>query len=436
MNLRSALRSDQQQGFDGKALKVIIPLASSSQFLSGVQRHAINLARCLLTRKEIAQVTVVAAPWQMDFVQDALPSSDPRLHLRAAPIGASVFSRNLWFYSKLPELARQLNADIVHLAYPVPMRRRAFHCPTVVTLHDMYPYEIPENFGFPKVLFNREVLRSCLERIDAIASVSQYTQFKLESIYPQLSKRKTVVIQNSVEPLSGPQSGPLPGQSSGPLSGPLPRSREDIPAANWGDHPFLLCVAQHRRNKNIVLALRIFERLLNMHYLAPRTRMLIVGIHGPETAAINEYVATAGLESNIVFLNGISDAQLQWCYRNCWLLLAPSIVEGFGLPVAEAILAGCRVVCSDIPSFRELGEDHCRFVPLGPNETERFARAICEVIGKEAPKPATLPQLSAPFIAEQYLQLYRSFVPAPGAPTVFESALFSPAGERNPLLRT
>ena len=56
--------------------------------------------------------------------------------------------------------------------------------------------------------------------------------------------------------------------------------------------------------------------------------------------------------------------ELQWCYRKCELLLAPSSIEGFGLPVAEALLAGCRIVCSDILAFRELEGKNCHYVPL------------------------------------------------------------------------
>jgi len=77
-------------------MKVVIALASSSGQLSGVQRHAINLARCLLSRPEVTAVHLVAAPWQHSFVLDSSPSSDARLHLHSAPIGNSAFSRNLW----------------------------------------------------------------------------------------------------------------------------------------------------------------------------------------------------------------------------------------------------------------------------------------------------------------------------------------------------
>jgi glycosyltransferase involved in cell wall biosynthesis len=395
-------------------MKVLIALASSSYQLSGVTRHAINLGRCLLTRSEIAEVHLVAAPWQQDFVRDASPHGDKRLHLHSAPIGNSAVSRNLWFYSHLPKLATQLGADIVHLAYPAPVRRSAFHCPVVVTLHDLYPYDIPENFGFPKVLFNRAVLRRCLESVDAIACVSQSTFSGLKAIDPELAQKKALVIYNSVEQPADPSAESAPPE--------------------WRYSPFLLCVAQHRRNKNIRLALCVFERLLRTRQIAPDTRMLILGIPGPETPAIQGFIATSGLAQSVLLLNGISDQQLQWCYRNCSLLLAPSFIEGFGLPVAEALLAGCRIVCSDIPAFRELCGNTCRFVPLGPQQVTAFADAAVDVLGHPPPDPILLPQLSAHAVAESYMQLYRSLTPPAGSHVSSHLAPAHSTGERQHLI--
>lgn len=391
-------------------MRVVIALASSSGQLSGVPRHAINLARCLLTRREISAVHLVAAPWQQEFVKDAAPQVDLRLHLHTAPIGNSALSRNLWFYVQLPKLADLLQADIVHLAYPVPVRRDAFHCPTVVTLHDLYPYDIPENFGFPKVLFNRAVLRSCLQRIDAIACVSHCTFSRLKSMSAQLARQKAVVIHNAVEPQM--------------------KCVVENPVNEFIKQPFILCVAQHRRNKNILLALRVFERLLQTKEIAPGTRLLIVGIAGPETPALREFISTAGLANSVLLLNGISDAQLDWCYRNAALLLAPSSIEGFGLPVAEALLAGCRVVCSDIPAFREIGGSHCRYVPLGYGEIDAFAEAAGAALRQPSPAPIALPQLSEPVIAEQYMRIYRCLLPAWVENPESYAAPFLFAGER------
>jgi glycosyltransferase involved in cell wall biosynthesis len=296
----------------------------------------------------------------------------------------------MWYYSELPRVAAQLGADIVHLGYPTPLNRDAYHCPTVVTLHDLYPYDVPENFGFPKVLFNRLLLQQCLRAVDAIACVSESTLARLEGLEPRLSLAKAVVIYNCVQ-----------SQSRVSASSPLPR---------WNGEPFLLCVAQHRRNKNILFLLRIFERLLRTGRIADGTRLVIVGIPGPETNGILRYLAKAKIADRVILLNGLSEEQLQWCYCNSQLLLAPSLVEGFGLPVAEALLAGCPVICSDISAFRELGGDRCLYIPLNAAAEEAFADAVCTGVHARSCRPVALPQLTVSCVAEQYLQLYRSLL--------------------------
>ena len=293
-------------------MRVVIPLASASRQLSGVPRHAINIARCLLTRSEVTSVHLIVSPWQQEFVHQAARCEDGRLYIHAAQIGTGALARNLWYYARLPQVAIKLRADIVHLAFPAPLNRRSLPCPAVLTLHDMYPYEIPENFGFPKVLFNRLILRQCLQAADAVACVSRSTWSQLERIAPKLAHRKGTVVANCVEPaltVAAPRSSPA-----------------------WSGQPFLLCISQHRRNKNILFLLQIFERLLLSKQITSGMRLVIVGIEGPETRAILRLLHQASFADRVILLRGISEEELQWSYANCELLIAPSSVEGFGLP--------------------------------------------------------------------------------------------------------
>jgi glycosyltransferase involved in cell wall biosynthesis len=367
-------------------MKIVIAAVSSATQLSGVTRHAANLARCLLTRSEISAVHVVAAPWQHQLFCEAVSRTDAKLHIHSVPLGVGTLARNLWYYKDLPAIATQLEADVVHLAYPAPLHRGAFHCPTVVSLHDLYPYDVPANFGFPKVLFNRRVLWQCLRAADAIASVSDHTLQHLSTRAPVSIVKKAVRIYNCVEAVS----------TQSPLSG-------------WRGAPFFLCVAQHRRNKNILLTIQVFQHLLQNQMIDPESELLVVGVPGPETPQIHRFLRKAGLNQKVTLISGIRDAEMQWCYRNCELLLAFSSVEGFGLPVAEALLAGCRIVCSDIGAFRELEGKSCHYVPLTANLAE-FAETIRTVLAKPRSKPVQLPQLSVPVIAEHYVQLYRRLV--------------------------
>jgi glycosyltransferase involved in cell wall biosynthesis len=371
-------------------VNILIAAASFAPSMSGLQRHALNVARCLLPAPEISTVHLVIAPWQRKYVYESGFSTDGRLVTHVAEMNRSSVGRNLWYYCRLPEMAARLKADVVHLSYPMPIKPSAFSCPTLVTLHDLYPYEIPANFGFPKFIFNRIVLQQRLRRVNAIACVSDTTLMRLKQYAPAGVWEKAVRIYNCVgaEPVSAATS-PIPG---------------------WRGERFLLCVAQHRRNKNIRVLVRAFHRILRAGKVAPDMKLVVIGITGPETRNIRRLVTLLNISESICFLEGVSEPELQWCYSQCDAVVAPSITEGFGLPIAEALLAGCRIVCSDIPAFREIGDRQCRFVALDRNVEKMLGEAIVTTIGEPKPMPKPLHRFSAPVLMMQYLNVYRALI--------------------------
>src|SRR5581483_8886434 len=102
-------------------MKIVIAALSAPEHLNGVSRHAANVARGLLTRPEISEVHMLVGSWQQNSYADAIARQDSRLHVHPVSIRRNTTSRNLWYYSELPNVAAQLNAEIVHLAYPMPV---------------------------------------------------------------------------------------------------------------------------------------------------------------------------------------------------------------------------------------------------------------------------------------------------------------------------
>jgi glycosyltransferase involved in cell wall biosynthesis len=390
-------------------MKVLLSAVSSSCSPDGVGRHAINVARCLLRYADVCRIDVVIGPWQAESINSLLGDVDARIHISVAETSRSAWARNQWAWSGLPKLARSLNSDIVHVTYPVPLRRSAFCCPLVATLHDLYPYDIPENFGYPKVLFNRLFLWQCLRAADKVACVSDTTAQRLEIHFPQF-REKALTIHNYVA---------KPGME-----------KPTCPLTNWHGEPLLLCVAQHRLNKRIPVAIGTFQALLKSHDLPPDSRLLIVGASGPETSRISRLIQRAGLEDRVNLLQGLSEEELQWCYANCELFLATSIVEGFGMPIVEAMAQRCRVVCSDIPAFREAGGSYCHYVSIEGDVIDSFATAARRVLSSRRFRAVQPERFSCALAGDAYMRLYRALIQEAKPPLSIHPQHVTPGLER------
>jgi glycosyltransferase involved in cell wall biosynthesis len=365
-------------------MNILVTALSSSTGPSGICRHATSLVSCAASRREVSEVTLVIGKWQEEYFRHSFRMEDTKVNVVTVNIRNDAVARNLWYLGELPKLLDALAADILHLSFPVPIRRSALNCPVVVSLHDLYPYDEPHNFGFPKVFFNRAFLQRCLKEVDLVTCVSETTLSRLATRFPKIAQRKSVVVHNCVNISSDRLSAPvLEGQ------------------------PFFLMVAQHRANKNIPLALKAFRMLLEQDRIAKRTLLLLLGNHGPETAAIKSAIEREALGDRVKLMDSVRDEELTWLYKSCDLLLAPSLMEGFGLPVVEGLLCGSRVVCSDIPTFREIGGEACHYFDLNSGkEVSALATVICDALKTPRRISENLDRFSLAEIARKLMVVY------------------------------
>jgi len=353
---------------------------------TGVCRHAANLARCLAEKPEVTKVSLVIGAWQEDYFQTTFALSD-KIDLVTVKIKNSSIVRNLWFLQGLPKLADRLNADVVHLAFPFPFLRSRFKAPVVTTVHDLYPYECPENFGFPRVLFNQLFLKLAIANSDALPCVSQITLDKLKFYFPQLKPQQQLeVVYNYVD-----------------FAGLETYAPQQITA----NKKFLLTVAQHRQNKNLDLLIRAYAKLRQEEKIDLDCDLVIVGTTGPETDKIESLIANFNLGDRVYLLSALDDSELGWLYQNCRAFVIPSSTEGFCLPLAEALHFSDRVVCSDIPIFREIATEKCTYFSLENDPLDNLIQALLRVMEHpQALDRKDINRFDRAHIAQQYLNLY------------------------------
>ncbi len=374
-------------------MHVVIPALHRPTRPTGVCRHAVNLANCLADRTDIINITLLIGCWQENYFSRVFDITSEKIQIQVIDIKNNSISRNLWFLFGLPKVANQLKADLVHLSFPLPFLRSLFDSPVVATIHDFYPYECPENFGYPNALFNQWFLQQCIGNSDGLACVSKTTLGQFEHYFPkQFFCKNTSVVYNYVD-FEGIQAAIPPNQKV------------------YEHQPFILCVAQHRKNKNLDLLIRAYANLLKKNQLPAHTRLVLVGSAGPESQNLTSLSQKLGVQNQVNMLSAISDRELCWLYENCLLFVMPSSTEGFCIPLVEALSRSCNIICSGIPIFRELGLTECIFFDLKGNALANLSAAIKQAA--EKPKliqSANDTRFSKTVTADQCLTLYYSLL--------------------------
>lgn len=97
-----------------------------------------------------------------------------------------------------------------------------------------------------------------------------------------------------------------------------------------------------------------------------QAKLCIIGKYGWKCEALVSRIHDhAEYNKKLIWFSNLSDSELEYSYSHAVALVFPSIIEGFGLPLIEALSRGCPVLASDIPIFHEIGGDYCLYFPLG-----------------------------------------------------------------------
>ncbi|MGP1383526.1 MAG: glycosyltransferase family 4 protein [Thainema sp.] len=372
-------------------MRVLIPALHRPTKPTGVCRHAVNLAQCLASTHQVSQVTLLIGQWQHDYFEQAFNLTSPKIHIQSVDIQNTSLARNRWFMFGLPKIASQLKPDLIHMSFPFPFIRAWLKVPVISTIHDLYPYECPENFGYPQVWFNQLFLQQCVQESDGLVCVSKCTLEVLKSYFPQVKDVKSTAVIYNIVDFEG-------------IASKRPAALEDT-----FDIHFLLSVAQHRKNKNLDLLIQVYSQLLQNGRLKPNTQLLLVGSSGPETEYLQALVQTLKLVEQVKFLSGLEDGELRWLYEFADLFVIPSSTEGFCLPLVEALTLACPAVCSDIPIFQEVGALRCRYFQLEGDRSHNLAEAILAGlnISNRRDMPTDL-RFSRTEVAQQLINFYQS----------------------------
>lgn len=139
--------------------------------------------------------------------------------------------------------------------------------------------------------------------------------------------------------------------------------------------PFILFVGTLQPRKNII---RLIEAYSKINTNEPQYTLVVIGRKGWKYEEILEAPKKHGVEDSVKFLEEVTDEELPIFYKNAELFVLPSLYEGFGLPILEAMKYGCPVATSNVSSLPEAGGDAAIY--FNPENINEISDAIKKVI--------------------------------------------------------
>ena len=277
------------------------------------------------------------------------------------PVNCRAGQYGLAEHVELPLRARQLGADLLHSPhYVLPLARRA---PTVATLHDLIHLRFPQYLSSPAAAYARWMLPRAWRRASRVITVSRFSR---EDMVREFGERAGVeVIPNGVLDLFFERAGEEREEALlRQLDLPPPGERL----------PFVLTPGNVKPHKNHHALLGSFRRLTREHDVE-----LVLTGNAPESyVPLRERARELGVAERVRWLGWVSNEQLHALYRQCALLALPSLYEGFGLPVAEAMASGAPVVAAKRAALPEVAGGAALLVD--PADEEALAAAMAELV--------------------------------------------------------
>ncbi len=342
-------------GLDGKILTLRA---------GGTGRYAINLTRAMLAeaaaRRPELDFVIFTGPQTSREVMEEFRGACDECFLGAK----SSVIRSL---TLVPAALRRLRVDLFHgmdhVGIPLVGKTGRY----VVTIHDVIPLILPETF----TLRHRLVVRTALARVRRKADLALVPSLAVKGDVVRrlgLPEDRVVVTPEGCEPRFRPQAP----ESFGAVA-----DRYGLPSR------YVLAVGTLEPRKNLTTLLQAFARLRRGGGdVDPNLQLVLAGARGWLDEPIFETVRSLGLEQAVRFPGFIDDDDLPAVYSGAALFVFPSLHEGFGLPLLEAMACGVPVITSNVASMPEVAGDAAMLVD--PRDAGGLASAIAQVLRDEA----------------------------------------------------
>jgi glycosyltransferase involved in cell wall biosynthesis len=315
-----------------------------------------------------------------------------KLHVKL-PVTYAQLPAVLWRSWFITKDLQQDKINLFHgLSNEIPRGLKKAGVKSVVSIHDLIFLRYPEQYpAIDRFVYQRKFKYSC-ENADAIVAVSEQTKRDIIDFYHIPPDRIEVIYQ---------------GCQSGFCQRIADRTIIDQVLQKYTiTKQYILCVASFTERKNQLRLIKAFQQLPTKEH-----DLVLVGGKSQYLDELKQYVQQSDVKSRVHFLTGVPAEDLPAFYQGCSLFVYPSLFEGFGIPIIEALHSGVPVVAATGSCLEEAGGEGALYAnPLDVND---LAEKMYHVLSSETLQNRLInkgtehvKQFAAKPIAEQLVKLY------------------------------
>jgi glycosyltransferase involved in cell wall biosynthesis len=270
-----------------------------------------------------------------------------------------VWDQFIFPHIAVPLAARRIKPDVIYFTNNIVSYFG--NTPSVVFIMDMTPFIIPKSFNYFHGVYQRHYFRFAIKKAKRIVTISENSKKDICRFLNVDSKKITVI----------------------PLASNLGKRIKIDPGA-WNKlkerlgefEPFILYAGAIHPRKNVARLIEAFSELKRSKSIPHK--LVIAGVFRWKTKELIGTAAAVKAREEVIFTGRVSDEELTLLYKSCDAFVYPSLYEGFGLPVLEAMSLGAPVITSNISSLPEVAGDAA--VLVDPKSVKEMAEAMWRVL--------------------------------------------------------
>jgi len=332
-----------------RGLRIAVNAVLSYEQPRGVGRYINTVLPALAEVDRDNEYFIYYGEWMEKY--EFLKIDKPNFHFIPLYIKNTQIARNLFLATKLPEICRHNCMDVLWLMDTQAILRKPKGMKYLSTIHDLAEYVIPEKYSKKQAFLRRWIVKKQAKLSDLIITISKYSKNDICSRF-NISDDRIRIIYHALY---------MKGQGTGRVTEP---------------EPYFLFVGEVERAKNLGCLIEAFamlpEETQKIYHIE------VVGRPGNSMDTIRQRLEMLGMADKVHFNGYLGDAELEELYHKAYAFVFPTVFEGFGLPVLEAMIKGVPVISSDSSSLPEVGGDAALY--FNPYKPEQLAEQLIRVI--------------------------------------------------------